>query len=162
MLRTAKPGGLAIATALRAQYSQIMAKAGQVELTAWAQQAHDAADVVLMDSVIRENDNRPKTDRAFLSPGVLELFGNVYDEYKLAQATLTEVVLTAQRGGILYAEFEKGHGAVATNRIALGLSVANARADYDLDDSGAIVFKQPDNANRLDTVGVKLRQMAKK
>ncbi len=160
MLRVAKPGGLPQATALRAQYSQVLAKAGQVELVAWAQQAIDLADVVLMDAVIRENDNRPKTDRAFLSPGVLELFGNVWEEYRLAQAVLEEVITTAKRGGLIYAQFEKGHGAVAVNRIALGLRVA--QHDYDLDEDGGIIIKPADNNDRLDTVGVKLRQMTKK
>ncbi|MCC7499806.1 MAG: hypothetical protein IT160_19655 [Bryobacterales bacterium] len=66
---------------------------------------------------------------------------------------------TAQRGGLIYAEFQKGTGRVAVNRIALGLRVA--KSEHTVNESGEIVFKQPDNVNRMDVVGAKLRQLAK-
>ena len=158
MLRLAKPGGLAQATALRTQYAQVLSKAGMVELAGWAQNAIDSGDVVLMDAVIRENDSRKRDERAFLTPGVLELFGNVWQEYRLGQATLNEVITTAKRGGIILAEFEKGTGKVATNRIALGLRVANA--DYTLDEQGGIVFNE--NDGDIAAVGQAMRKLAKK
>lgn len=161
MLRLAKPGGIAQAATLRAQYAQVLAKAGTVELAGWAQNAIDTGDVVLMDAVVRENDSRKRDDRAFLTPGVLELFGNVYQEYRLGQAMLNEVVTTAKRGGMILAEFEKGTGAVSLNKIAMGLRTANA--DYTIDEAGGIVLAaHPDHNSQLDAVGQAMRKMAKK
>ena len=160
-LRLAKPNGLPQATALRAQYAEILEKAGTAELAAWAQTAIDSADPVMFDAVVRENDARKRDERSFLSPGALELFGANWEEYKMAQAMFTEVTLTAKRGALVYAEFEKGRGAVATNRIALGLAVANKT--YDINDAGEIVIGQhDDNAQRMNAVGAAVRAKAVK
>ncbi|MBL8176744.1 MAG: hypothetical protein JNK48_18855 [Bryobacterales bacterium] len=167
MLRRARPlsitpgaGDVVQGMALRAHYAQVLQYAGPAELANWAQQAIDDTDPVLMDAALRANDSRKRDERAFLSPGVLELFGDNWTEYKTAKAILEETVTTAKRGGIIFAGFMKGTGQVALNRIALGLRVA--QSDYNLEEDGSIVFKQPDNNERLDTVGVKLRQMTKK
>ncbi len=166
MLRRARPlnlapggGVVAQSMALRAHYAEVLKLAGPAELAAWGQQAIDDTDPVLMDAVLRANDARKRDERAFMSPGVLELFAENWTEYKTAKAILDETVTTARRGGLLYAEFQKGTGQVAVNRIALGLRVANS--EHTVNESGEIVFKQPDNANRLDVVGAKLRQLAK-
>ncbi len=160
MLKTAKPGGLQQAMTLRAQYAEILEKAGMVELAGWCQQAIDSADPVLLDSVIRENDARKRDERSFLPPGVLEMFGNNWTDYRTAKALFDEVVTTAKRGGLILAEFENGTGKVATGRIALGLRVA--QQDYQIDEAGGVIFQQPDNHNRLDAVGQAMRKMVKK
>ena len=156
-----QPNGIGPATALRAQYAEILEHAGAVELAGWCQGAIDSADIVLMDAVIRENDSRRKDERAFLSPGVLELFGNVWQEHRLAQAVLNEVVTTAHRGGVALSKFEGGNGTVGLQRIALGLRLANS--DYTLDENGGIVLSQhPDHSARLEAVGTAMRKMAAK
>lgn len=159
LLKVAKPGGLQQAMTLRAQYAEVLAKAGVVELASWCQQAIDGGDPLLLDAVIRENDSRRRDDRAFLTPGVLEMFGNNWTEYRTAKALFDEIVTTAKRGGLLLAEFENGTGKVATDRIALGLRVA--QQDYQIDEAGGVIFQQPDNHNRLDAVGTAMRKLKK-
>lgn len=100
-----------------------------------------------------------RDERAFMTPGALELFAENWEEYKMA--LFTEVTLTAKRGSLVFAEFEKGRGAVATNRIVLGLAVANRT--HDIDDAGEIVLgQQPDNADRMAAVGAAVKAKADK
>jgi|GEM_PF-3400783 len=163
MLRIAKPNGVLQAVSLRAHYAVVLAKAGMVELNGWAQTALDEMDAVLMDSVIRENDARKRDDRGFSSSELLKRFGDNWEDYRLANAILSEVVVVARRGGMAYAKFENPNGVSSVNRIALGLAVA-ANTEYDIDEEGGIILKpqHADHADRMAAVGAAVKAKAGK
>jgi hypothetical protein len=143
ILRRAKPNGLNTATALRADYMVVLKHAGHTELAAYAQQALDDMDPLLMDVVLKVNDQRRTADRSFVSATALEMFAAQYTEYQLAVATLDEVTRLFNNARLMQHEFGTGR-ADGIGRISVGLSLANG--DYMLDEAGGVVLA--DKANR--------------
>jgi hypothetical protein len=111
-------GGVLAAAQMRAAYAAILAKSGPVELACWAQQSVDLGDAILADSVIRENNSRPVTERGFTSQAVLDALPN--SEFDQLQTICKNIIILAEEAGLAWASFEND-GTEATRRIALGL-----------------------------------------
>ncbi len=133
VLRRATAGnGSEDGLARRAYYAEILAVAGAVELARFAQAAIDQGDALLADCVLRENGARKKDEQSFANSAVLDKLPNA--EHEQAQALLSSVIDTAQRGGLAYSEFQR-QAPDALRRIELGLK---ARQNINVGEDGAI------------------------
>jgi hypothetical protein len=144
VLRRAKTGagdvaGIVEAMSLRASYAAVLANAGPLELSAWAQQAIDFGDPVLADAVLRENASRKVDERPFSSASFLSKLNNT--DHTQAQALLDEVITIAQQGGVAYSGFMRRDSA-SFQRIQLGLR--QMRRVKGVDESGAILAEDAD------------------
>lgn len=107
--------------ARRQSLTGLLALAGPVELTAWAQVSIDTGNLLLSDVICRVNGSRSTKEQPFGTAEFLEKLPMA--EYDEAQALLDATILDAKRIGLAYSEFQNDTpGAQSLARISLGLA----------------------------------------